>query len=106
MTAFWAPHAVGARPTWGADTKPGTPVRGVGAAPVPGFLASYRTTDLGGKVEKMHANPSILEKSIICLIRVRGFPLRHILSLRALGDGLGQGRKIVGAPSPPSASIC
>ena len=36
---------------------------------------------------------SILEKSIICLIRVRGFPLRDILSLRALGDGLGQGRK-------------
>ena len=33
------------------------------------------------------------------LIRVRGFPLRDILSLRALGDGLGQGRKIVGAPS-------
>ena len=47
---------------------------------------------------------SILEKSIICLIRVRGFPLRDILSLRALGDGLGQGRKIVGA-SPPSASF-
>ena len=46
---------------------------------------------------------SILEKSIICLIRVRGFPLRDILSLRALGDGLGQGRKIVGAP--PSASF-
>ena len=42
-------------------------------------------------------------------IRVRGFPLRDILSLRALGDGLGQGRKIVGAPSPspspPSASF-
>ena len=30
-----------------------------GAAPVPGFLASYRTTDLGGKVEKMNANPGI-----------------------------------------------
>ena len=44
------------------------------------------------------------------LIRVRGFPLRDILSLRALGDGLGQGRKIVGASSsssssPPSASF-
>ena len=94
MTAFWAPHAVGARPTWGADTGPGTPVRGVGAAPVPGFLGSYRTTDLGGKVEKMNANPGIggfnIGKSIICLIRVRGFPLRDILSLRALGDGLGQ----------------
>ena len=48
---------------------------------------------------------SILEKSIICLIRVRGFPLRDILSLRALGDGLGQGRKIVGASPPPSASF-
>ena len=49
----------------------------------------------------------ILEKSIICIIRVRGFPLRDILSLRALGDGLGQGRKIVGAspPPPPSASL-
>ena len=48
----------------------------------------------------------ILEKSIICLIRVRGFPLRDILSLRASGDGLGQARKIVGAPpSPPSASF-
>ena len=42
-------------------------------------------------------------------IRVRGFPLRDILSLRALGDGLGQGREIVGAssssPPPPSASF-
>ena len=47
---------------------------------------------------------SILEKSIICLIRVRGFPLRDILSLRALGDGLGQGRKIVGASSSPSSA--
>ena len=41
-------------------------------------------------------------------IRVRGFPLRDILSLRALRDGVGQGRKIVGAspppPSPPSPS--
>ena len=44
----------------------------------------------------------------LLLIRVRGFPLRDILSLRALGYGLGQGRKIVGAPpspSPPSASF-
>ena len=45
----------------------------------------------------------------LLLIRVRGFPLRDILSLRALGDGLGQGREIVGASSssspPPSASF-
>jgi len=52
----------------------------------------------------------ILEKSILCIIRVRGFPLRDILSLRALGDGLGQARKIVGTSSsssspPPSASF-
>ena len=38
-------------------------------------------------------------------IRVRGFPLRDILSLRALRDGVGQGRKIVGAsPSPPPSA--
>ena len=41
---------------------------------------------------------------ISVLIRVRGFPLRDILSLRALGDGLGQARKIVGT-SAPSASF-
>ena len=28
---------------------------------------------------------------------MRGFPLRDILSLRALGDGLGQGARIVAA---------
>ena len=39
------------------------------------------------------------------LIRVRGFPARDILSLRALGDGIGQDNKIVGAPSPSSASF-
>ena len=46
----------------------------------------------------------IMEKSIICIIRVRGFPLRDILSLRALGDGLGQARKIVGTSSPPPSA--
>ena len=30
-------------------------------------------------------------------IRVRGFPARDILSLCALGDGIGQGARIVGA---------
>ena len=45
----------------------------------------------------------ILEKSIVYLIRVRGFPLRDISSLRALGDGLGQARKIVGASSPSAS---
>ena len=33
------------------------------------------------------------------LIRVRGFPARDILSLCALGDGIGQDNKIVGASS-------
>ena len=42
---------------------------------------------------------------IYIYIRVRGFPLRDILSLRALGDVLGQARKIVGTSSPPSASF-
>ena len=37
------------------------------------------------------------------LIRVRGFPARDILSLCALGDGIGQDNKIVGAS--PSASF-
>ena len=39
------------------------------------------------------------------LIRVRGFPARDILSLRALGDGIGQDNKIGGASSPWSASF-
>ena len=38
-------------------------------------------------------------------IRVRGFPARDILSLCALGDGIGQDNKIVGASSPSSASF-
>ena len=38
----------------------------------------------------------------LLLIRVRGFPARDILSLCALGDGIGQDNKIVGAS--PSAS--
>ena len=37
------------------------------------------------------------------LIRVRGFPARDILSLCALGDGIGQDNKIVGVS--PSASF-
>ena len=42
----------------------------------------------------------------IFIIRVRGFPARDIFSLRALRDGLGQGARVVGAPSPsPSASF-
>ena len=40
----------------------------------------------------------------LVLIRVRGFPARDILSLRALGDGIGQDNKIVGAPSSPSSA--
>ena len=47
---------------------------------------------------------NLQENMLPVLIRVRGFPLRDILSLRALGYGLGQGRKIVGAPSSPSPS--
>ena len=42
------------------------------------------------------------------IIRVRGFPARDIFSLRALRDGLGQGARVVGAPSSsssPSASF-
>ena len=68
----------------------------------------YRLSEenLGISRKSGHREDSILEKSIICLIRVRGFPLRDILSLRALGGGLGQGARIVGAsPPPPSASI-
>ena len=46
-----------------------------GPAPVTGSLASYRTVDLGGKSQenewKIHEKEdSVLEKSIICLIRV------------------------------------
>ena len=40
----------------------------------------------------------------LLLIRVRGFPARDILSLRALGDGIGQDNKIVGASSSASSS--
>ena len=39
------------------------------------------------------------------IVRVRGFPARDILSLCALGDGIGQDNKIVGASSPSSASF-
>ena len=76
-------------------------------APVTGSPASYRTTDLGGKVKKMRENPGMewkdarREKSIICVIRVRGFPARDIFSLRALRDGLEQCARVVGTPSPP-----
>ena len=35
------------------------------------------------------------------IIRVRGFPARDIFSLRALRDGLEQGARVVGTPSPP-----
>ena len=59
MTAFWAPHTVGGRPSCGIDAGPGTCLRGRRSAPVPGFLDSYTTTDLGGKIEKMNANPGI-----------------------------------------------
>ena len=38
----------------------------------------------------------------LLLIRVRGFPARDILSLCALGDGIGQDNKIVGASSSAS----
>ena len=41
----------------------------------------------------------------LLLIRVRGFPARGISSLCALGDGIGQDNKIVGASSPSSASF-
>ena len=42
----------------------------------------------------------------LLLIRVRGFPARDILSLCALGDGIGQDNKIVGASSPsPSSAL-
>ena len=37
-------------------------------------------------------------------VRVRGFPARDILSLCALGDGIGQDNKIVGASSSSSSS--
>ena len=37
-------------------------------------------------------------------IRVRGFPARDILSLCALGDGIGQDNKIVGASSSSSSA--
>ena len=40
----------------------------------------------------------------LLLIRVRGFPARDILSLCALGDGIGQDNKIVGASSSLSSS--
>ena len=77
---------------------------------ISGSLAQYRTIDLEGKGKKMSEFTGIggdlptlhifVRKVLISvLIRVRGFPLRDILSLRALGYGLGQGRKIVGAPS-------
>ena len=33
---------------------------------------------------------------------MRGFPARDIFSLRALRDGLGQGARVVGAPSSAS----
>ena len=39
------------------------------------------------------------------VIRVRGFPARDILSLCALGDGIGQDNKIVGASSASFSSV-
>ena len=99
---------VGGRPRCGAGSRAGTCVgtRSARNFPIPGLVQDSRFR--GEKSRKLvkiqEQEDSILEKSIICLIRVRGFPLRDILSLRALGDGLGQGRKIVGAP-PPSASF-
>ena len=41
----------------------------------------------------------------IFIIRVRGFPARDIFSLRALRDGLGQGDRVAGAPSPSASFL-
>ena len=76
-------------------------------------LAQYRTIDLEGKVKKMNEFTGIaggdlptlhifVRKVLISvLIRVRGFPLRDIFSLRALRDGLEQCARVVGTPPPP-----
>ena len=52
-----------------------------------------------------------MQKSIICTTRVRGFPFQDILILRALGNGVGQGARVVGKGSTASflqvlGSVC
>ena len=43
---------------------------------------------------------TLMKENSLINIRVRGFPLRDILSLRALGDGLGQGARVLWTPPP------
>ena len=72
-------------------------MRGVGLAPVPGFLASYRTTDLGGKVEKMNANPGIggfnIGKINNLSYQSEGFPLTGYFVPACLGKWAWPGQK-------------
>ena len=76
-----------------------------GPAPVPGFLASYRTTVLGRKVEKMSAYPGIggfnIGKVNNLSYQSEGFPLTGYFVPACVGRWAGSGsknrRRIVGS---------